>query len=99
MTSYPPNLADIAIYQAMVGQAYLNDLATYGLAIRHGIGETIEVDGLLFKRIPKTHAYDCVSTGISSDIFEMVGTGKQYKITITPILTTHRRNKDAAKQI
>ena len=71
----------------------LRDITTYGLAIRHAIGQTLFVDGLIFHRLFGTHKYDAVMTGETSDVFEMEGTRKQYRITITPLMETHGRKK------
>ena len=67
----------------------MTDMMTYGLAIRHAIGQKLSVDGLNFTRIEGTNQYDAVHTGQNSDVFEMEGTGKQYRITITPLMETH----------
>jgi hypothetical protein len=62
---------------------------TYGLCIRHCIGKVLNVDGIVFRRVEGTHKYDAVSTGVHSDLWEMEGTGKQYRITITPTPESH----------
>ena len=67
----------------------LRTISTYGLSVRAGIGNKIRHDLMVFNRLPNTHKYDALHTGATSDIFEMEGTGKQYRVTITPLPETH----------
>jgi hypothetical protein len=73
--------------------AKLSKLLSYAAALSAAIRrmERIEIDGLRFERradivIPTDYA----ETGRHTMVFELEGTGKQYRVMIEPVQETHR---------
>jgi hypothetical protein len=80
---------------AVIAEAHrkLGCLLSYADALSVAIRRMgrIEIDGLRFERradivIPT----DYVSTGRHTMVFELAGTGKQYRVTVEPVAETHQ---------
>lgn len=74
-------------YQAM------RESEHYAMAIHAAICRAfpkyIEIDGLVFNDVPDKARHDAVHTGTYSRTYRMLGTGKEYTVTITPNPETH----------
>jgi hypothetical protein len=71
----------------------LHNMTSYADALTAAIRRKgdLEIDGLIFRRrtdieIPTDH----FSTGRHTMIYQMDGTGKQYRVMIEPVLETHQ---------
>jgi hypothetical protein len=84
MKSILQSLPDITrVYQSAMSYA---DALTAAIARRGDI----EIDGLMFRRRKDINVpTDYVSTGRHEMVYELIGTGKTYRVMIEPVQETH----------
>jgi hypothetical protein len=70
----------------------LTGLTSYARALKAAIARNpFQIDGLRFVHRPELYQQpDYVTSGRHTMVFELAGTGKQYRVMIEPVQETHR---------